>query len=144
LLSKLIATPFFYAAAAAAAALVLLQLHQCVVSVLWKQPDTCAAVIHRHCTNHWSRYTACWEARAVLHSVREKTERAFVKVEQYTYTGTLLDAACFIVGGIAVAVEIAIIAKDEPAVSAIRNSIVAIWFKVRLGNAEKAMPSFIP
>ena len=49
-----------------------------------------------HSTNHWSRDTACWVARAMLHAVLEETERAFVKVEQYTYTVALIDVACCI------------------------------------------------
>jgi hypothetical protein len=30
----------------------------------------------------------------VLHAVLEETERAFVKVQQYTYTVTVFDVAC--------------------------------------------------
>jgi hypothetical protein len=43
----------------------------------------------------------------VLHAVLEETERAFVKVQQYTYTAALLDVACCIVTSFAVAVEAA-------------------------------------
>jgi hypothetical protein len=61
-------------------------LQQCVVSVLWEQPGA-----RTRSTYHWSRNTACRVARAVLHAVLEETERAFVKVQQYTYTVTIID-----------------------------------------------------
>jgi hypothetical protein len=75
----------------------------------------------------------------VLHAVLEETERAFVKVEQYTYTVTLLDFACCIIVVFAVAAEAAFTRPDEPAVSTIIKSAVVIGVKVRLGNAEKTI-----
>jgi hypothetical protein len=43
----------------------------------------------------------------VLHAVHEETERASVKVQQYTYTVTHIDIACWIVVAFAVAEEAA-------------------------------------
>jgi hypothetical protein len=72
----------------------------------------------------------------MLHAVLEETERAFVKVEQYTYTVTHIDAACCIVYGFAIAAEAAFIRPDEPAVSAGGNTVVVIVVKVGPGHAN--------
>jgi hypothetical protein len=54
-------------------------LQQCVASVLWEQPGARTRTIHPQCAYHWSRDTARWVARAMLHAVLEETERAFIR-----------------------------------------------------------------
>jgi hypothetical protein len=72
----------------------------------------------------------------VLHAVVEETERAFVKVEQYTYTVALMDVACCIVAVFAIAEETASIGNDEPAVSALPRSVVAIRIEIGPGHTD--------
>jgi hypothetical protein len=86
---------------------------------LWKQPDARTSAVQLHYTHHWTRDDACWEARPVLHFVLEETERAFVKVEQYTCTAALIDVACCVVVLFAVAVETVFAGDDAPAIATI-------------------------
>jgi hypothetical protein len=73
----------------------------------------------------------------VRHVVLEETERAFVKVQQYTYTVALVDDACCIVVLFAVAPEAAISREHEPAVSAHPVRVVPIWVEVWPGHTDK-------
>jgi hypothetical protein len=77
----------------------------------------------------------------MLYTVLEETERAVVKVEQYTYTIALIHAACnivlvLIIAQFAVAVEATSIGTDEPGVSALCNSIADIGVEVGPGHTD--------
>jgi hypothetical protein len=80
----------------------------------------------------------------MLCAVLEEAERAVVKIEQHTHTIALLVGACSIVAVHAVAVEVAIVSVDEPAVGAAPAAVCSCRVEVGPADANLYSPTLAP